>query len=512
MDPSNQYLLNLLWSISRRTRRYRQAFRALDRLFELSPRQEVQFFVGEDGTGYKYAPFIKFSERNHMYLLLIAASASILGLSIGFSYGALAAKAAVGALAFGVVATEVLYRAWLYAHAGIRGEYFAFPRQETEAQHLFAVMDKAIENYDPARGYDMDPNSTAVRVGIIGDRVVETHPVVTDGNGNVGFTDEEFSPSAINILILGDSYTSFPGNGAIADDLEGVEWPYFLKKKMTAEGLGPVRILNYGRSGHGILQMVDTAASVLDRYKPDIVVLAFIKRDLSRFRYWHVNRRIGGVFRGLRMQTPDTNAPVELCNDQYLIDDRITASWAQERLKLGDCDKLLRSLVKKYRRLRRRTSARAINLLSARRLYSWDHMFFSTPFIDIRLSPRVHWPKDGFISNYENDHKFVEAVAQIKASGAQIWPVYLPDSDELVKGEIIANPQESVLLKSLQKIVGRPVIVLKPMTTVDRALVAEKYQRYPHDGPPSAWAQELLADALVREIKGPLRSAFTKTF
>jgi len=78
------------------------------------------------------------------------------------------------------------------------------------------------------------------------------------------------------ILALGDSFT-------FGDEVEDSEtWPAHL------EGILNKRVLNAGVAGYGIDQAFLRAELLLDKYDPDVVILAFISDDINRTE-WSYN-------------------------------------------------------------------------------------------------------------------------------------------------------------------------------------------------------------------------------
>lgn len=505
LAPSHEELLKLKILVLLERGRWRRAGAALDDYAQVYPRPGTLHQSLD-----KIIPrFMPPAERLRLYAGVTVVV--MIGLCVGAAThgGAALALAAAAVLIAITTVVEAIYRLALYAGDGIRGERFAYPENKSKPP-FFVVQDRPSQRFDPERGYDLIPDSSFVRVGIGGARVVETHIGHADANGNSGHTDVESEDACINILILGDSYTSLPGNGCPGNDMDGVEWPYFFKKALAAAGIANVRVLNYGRSGHGVVQMADAAVSVLERHKPDVVVFAFNTLDLTRFRYWHKTVKVGGAMRCFRMQDPD--APFDQWAEEILIDPRITRDWAEERLRLRDTDTLLESIRRRFLHLRRRSSARAVDLLSPCRLYSWDRAFFGTPFLDIDAgrSPRLIWwkPQD---SSFDGDVQFASAIRQIRASGAGIVLAHIPRNDDLIAGKtIFRDAVEPSLMKSLSAIAKEPIYRIGDQFKVDAEVVKRKYPRYPHDAHPSLWAQKLLGQGLAHLFLGPLAPKLKK--
>ena len=270
-------------------------------------------------------------------------------------------------------------------------------------------------------------------------------------------------------------------------------------------------ILNYARTGHGLLQMADVAADVAENIKPDIVLFAFISNDIGRYHYWHLSRKIGGVERNFRVRKPNPHASIERGIDEYLVDARVSLAWVQQRVEKGDTDGVMADLLKRYRKLRRRSSHRAVDLFSTRRWYSWDFAFFGTPFIDAdELAHRSlgHYLQ---LSDFEAVPTFVSAIGKIKTAGARIAIVHLPTQEELKKRTIILRRQnERALLQSFERLAGERIAWLSTIINASKEEL-DLYPRMPHDVHPSTWAQELLASAAFRTFQEePLKQLLQK--
>ena len=96
--------------------------------------------------------------------------------------------------------------------------------------------------------------------------------------GSEGFRDEVIHSvpkpdSVIRILLLGDSFTW--GAGVAYDGI----WPVVFERRCLADGLR-LDIVKAGVSGYDTRQEVLYLERLLPRYKPDMVVLAFLPNDL----------------------------------------------------------------------------------------------------------------------------------------------------------------------------------------------------------------------------------------
>ncbi|MGE4062275.1 MAG: hypothetical protein AB7E79_02810 [Rhodospirillaceae bacterium] len=479
-----------------RLKRWRAMYRACVDMFEKVKIPEPHLTQARPDEEPRAYSFTFADSRLRVYLLVLAAVIVGLAAGSGVQWGTAGALWSTGGLLGVLTVTEALYRWHLYASRGIAGERHAYPGKIPGGQ--FAVNSAVAYVPNPVRGYDLKPDTRFVRILVDNGRVVDAHTATTDRNGNVGFTDTEADENALTIAVFGDSYTSFPGNGATIGELEGVEWPFFMKRALNKGGLN-ARVLNYGRSGHGVRQMFDTAADVVDRHKVNLVIIAFIIDDLDRHRMWFEAREIGGKVRSFRRIGKD--APFHEWAEQEIIDERVTMEWARERLEKGDSDALLQDLVATYNHRVRRMSGVSIDLLSARRLYSWDYLFFGTPFIDRNpLSARISWQKTR-LATFRDDPQFVAAVEKISASGAQLMMCHIPRKAEMKQRRILpSSPFHPSLAADLQALTGEGLLSLHEMFAVAPELVETQYARKPHDEHPSLWTMVHIGASVARQV------------
>jgi hypothetical protein len=84
--------------------------------------------------------------------------------------------------------------------------------------------------------------------------------------------DNEIAGDRITILAVGDSFT-------FGDEVsDGETWPSFL------ESLSGIRVINGGVFGYGLDQSILRAEMLLGKYRPDLLVISVIPRDITRVR------------------------------------------------------------------------------------------------------------------------------------------------------------------------------------------------------------------------------------
>jgi hypothetical protein len=114
----------------------------------------------------------------------------------------------------------------------------------------------------PTRGWAMKPGVRTVRGG-------KTYTINRQGFRSLHDFDPR--PDRYQVLIVGDSFTF--GDDASDDET----WPYFLG---TLDAR--LHVLNMGGTGYGTDQMLITISEEIAKYKPDLVISAFVSDDLYR--------------------------------------------------------------------------------------------------------------------------------------------------------------------------------------------------------------------------------------
>jgi hypothetical protein len=112
------------------------------------------------------------------------------------------------------------------------------------------------------RGWTLRPNSHEVLAG---------KEYTINEHGFRSLTAYRDDPRRFKVMIVGDSITF----GADADDRE--TWPYLLQQRAPE-----LNVINLGVGGYGLDQMYITLVEEIDKYRPDLVIAAYIHDDLYR--------------------------------------------------------------------------------------------------------------------------------------------------------------------------------------------------------------------------------------
>ncbi|MEE9542490.1 MAG: SGNH/GDSL hydrolase family protein, partial [Thermodesulfobacteriota bacterium] len=102
-------------------------------------------------------------------------------------------------------------------------------------------------------------------------QIVDDKRYATNGDGFRSLYEYSFDPERYGVMIVGDSFTF--GDGVDTVDT----WPNLLSE-LDAR----LNVFNLAGSGYGIDQMYLTLTEEIERYKPKLVIAAFIDNNLHR--------------------------------------------------------------------------------------------------------------------------------------------------------------------------------------------------------------------------------------
>ena len=378
-----------------------------------------------------------------------------------------------------LVLVESGYRLKLYLHIG---------HTPLGVSVTYQAWNRSTTRFDRQFGLRYEPNSRAVGVRVTDGRPVLLLERSTDPRGNVGASGDGYDQAALKVVVVGDSFTE--------NQRDGTTWPALLEDELASRIRGNVGVLNFARSGHGLLQMVDLAAEQAEQSGPDIVVVAFISDDLNRDRFWQTTRDLGGEPRLVTMLAPDARSGWPASAEIY--DERIDMAWCRRVLdRPGDDDPLLAELTERFE-TRKRDNPLRIDYASLTSSFLYNRLVYKDPFFGQAgkaATPRFGW------RDFGRDAAAVDSIGRLKRTDARLVLVQLPQVEELEAGRSLMTGQQRALRASLERLAGRSVIELQaraPAHPQPRSLFL-----LPHDHHPSrqglAWLARAVADVLVND-------------
>jgi hypothetical protein len=160
---------------------------------------------------------------------------------------ATAVAAMLGAsIVIGFQAVEIAYRGYLFSTEPDRLFHSA-----THPSFLF--FRNSIWTYDNEVGYRYKPNKDMLAGNVTDGKLIGCDGSSRiDENGNVGESGRDSANADFKVLVFGDPVTAQPNNNKT--------YSSFLEAALSKRMGRRVSVINMGRDGYGILQMVDLAA------------------------------------------------------------------------------------------------------------------------------------------------------------------------------------------------------------------------------------------------------------
>ncbi len=383
-----------------------------------------------------------------------------------------------------LISIEIVYR--LYLNFKINESQKA---ELPESELNYWAFDEPVTEYDREFGYSYVPNRSFVMVRVLKGYPVMCNEITINKLGNTNRNNGGFAEADLNILVFGDSFTANIHHN-------GHTWPDLLQDKLEAGLSRKVNIVNFGRSGYGVLQMFDLVNAKVKEFKPDLVIVAFITNDLTRARFWRAVSYVNGEKQWLASSKPQVNlktsVPVAVLNPL------MTKEWCESRLASYEKDDpLLRDLNEQFRRLKQKHLS-AVTFTSFSTSFLFDRIIYGDPFYDFTepsIIPRLT------IDSFDMDAKFTQNVTSLNQSNIPYLIVHIPKHQELRAKRYILNDQQEALLQSLRELTDKEVISLLDDDAIsidDDGL--DNLFLLPYDVHPSLQGLEFIAENVGRVL------------
>jgi hypothetical protein len=389
----------------------------------------------------------------------------------------------LASIAVSLIVIEAGYRAYLFMRT---------PANFTEGADLksipaIGVYDRSLWEYDAELGYRYAQGPIHLS-HVDGGQVTSCTTISpTNDQGNMGHIARPWEEGVIKVAVFGDSFSAFVTP-------QGVTWPEVLRERLERRLGRPVSLVNFGRDGIGILQMFDMMATLLPKWRPDLVIVAFITDDITRVRIWRTSVTIDGEPRVLVTDHPDPNPAPHDAGDVFILHPDASAAWCQSMSYRGHLDRIGSEIVDKYRRFRMSNGAAAISLFTLRRSLAFDRIVYGNAFFRLRRPGRL------ILQDYEQEPRMRDSVRRVEETGIPYLLVHLPIYPEVLAGrETVASSQEQRLLSSLERMTGRTIFGVLDVTArpIDHP---ERMNVTPDNYHPSLWGMEFYAEAVDRML------------
>jgi hypothetical protein len=394
----------------------------------------------------------------------------------------------VTAIAIGI---ELGYRGYLY---------FKHPNYFTAASvdaADFSVLNKSFWQYDRDHGYGYVPSLTADVTTLKAGAVIKcTQMTVANSQGNSGPPVPDFDQADVKIVVFGDSFTSAP--------VAGPAWTQLLGQKLERALGKTVRVLNLGRDGYGMPQMMALANAKANEIKPALIIFAFHGTALNRGRSW---RTVAGTGDDMRLYTSTDSSSQPNPDDAaetIILFPSASYSWCEDHLSKPPeeqrSDPVLQKLLSKHLMIAAKNRPPVADLFDWKTSYVYGMIRYRSPFRAQwgKLLPAAN-PVLGY-DNYRDDPRFMADLQGVMTFGAPVLFVHLALGQSISEGrEFDLDRRGGKLLDELQDIIGAKVHKTTDLIHPSRE-DALKMCATAYDCHPSDFGMEMYAQAIATMV------------
>ena len=368
-------------------------------------------------------------------------------------------------------AAEIAYR--LYLHYAGDLTYHAASR--------------SLHEYDSLSGFRFVPNARATTVSFY-QRKPALHNTISIGSyGNLGNGVKSWTDGDFKILAFGDSFTAYP--------FSYNSWSEYIAAPLSSTLGKNVEVMNLGRDGFGLLQMVRLANITLQNTKADLAVIAFIPADLGRGRIWRTRVEVNGRERELISTQQSATPDMDRASDVLLIEPAITPEWCKRVFDLSDShNSLAERLHEQFRSLLADNLTSQFSLLTP---LLYHRIRYGDPYYSVRKVLRN--PPVG-VQRFEEDKEFMQDLNGLLSKRIPVLFILLLGYEDLKAGEILFSEHERRLYESLNSILPRKVYSLLELEKVPENFIDSLFL-LPYDRHPSERGAKWYAKGIVKVIR-----------
>jgi hypothetical protein len=354
-----------------------------------------------------------------------------------------AALQTIAAIVVGIGLAEAAYRVRLLHYSD---RIYVLTQREPELAATAVTKSPWVYDEEIGFNYAQEP---ADYVYIKGNSVACSAGPQTNRDGVPGQAEGDYRSAQIKIAVFGDSFTVFTQNG--------IAWPNVLQRELTARTGKSVYVMNSGRDGQGLVQIVDVAAARAPALKPHIIILAYATGNMVSSRIWRQVTTIDGEPRILT--TTEPGPPNVLRSmDAFLFAPEASPEWCAA----GRTDNATgRRIIERY--LKEREPVESFSAMTLTHTFLLNRYLYNDPFKSAaRESAARHFKNAMSPSEVLADARLSRSLEILKGTGAQIMLLHTPYLPEIKSRSYPVTDVERAFLKAFLKKTG-----LKSETMLD---------------------------------------------
>lgn len=380
---------------------------------------------------------------------------------------------------FALVLAEFAFRVYVISKYHVK-------EVDLRDKHL-AYYSESLIVFDERFGYSYNPGKTVYEAGIKNGKLLgcsQPHDINIYGNFEKDVSDfraaESDSKSTSTILVFGDSFTSIP--------YDGETWVSLFSKKIKKTINPHISVLNFGRDGYGLLQMVELAAEKVEQYKPKLIIFSVINDDMQRKRFW---RKMYSEDKAWYvMYDPNDGKSAADSSVVQFVEPRITKSWCENTMANNGEDPMVSELVANYERVAKEQVNKLKPKFFSNELFLLNQIRYGTPI--------VHKSRMSGQFRFLQDKRFMDAASKLLKSKVPLYFVNLPMLEEMRdRKNHITSHQKELLEEALQIFGKKEIFFLADYLNPSR----EDLLKFPvtkDDGHPSKFGIQLYAEGMKK--------------
>jgi hypothetical protein len=361
----------------------------------------------------------------------------------------------------------------------------------------FSVWNRSVWQYDPDYGYGYVPG-LKVDVTHLGGGLVTncTEMALANEQGNFGPPVPGFDEAELKIAIFGDSFT-----GA---SVTGPAWTQMMGEKLERELGKTVRVLNMGRDGYGMPQMVALANAKLKTIRPSLAIFVFNGPAVERALFWRTTVGTGDDARLYASVENSPNPDPDNAADASIVLASATKSWCEaQRQKTPEeqrQDPILQKLLAKHRLVAIKNGTPQADIFDLKASYVYNLVRYRNAF---RSQFRTKLPSTNptvAYDDYHDDPRFMSDINGVMSSGVPFMFVHLALGKSISEGrEFDLDNRGRKLMASLRDIAGAEIYKTTDFVSLSRE-DALKMCFSDYNCHPSEFGMEIYAQAVSKMV------------